>query len=412
MKKRIEVGICLSLFISLSWASSPEVPAAPATSAETKPMTASTEAATPETKTISSPAAASGEQEKAVTASAPGGRELTVGVSEGYPFAVFDKAGKPTGIAVDVWEKIAKTHQWTYKYTPYGENVNNAVQAVADGKLDVLIGPISTTHKRMKIVDYTRPFFLNQLGLALKKSEGNTWQAMDQFLDLILSPFVLVLIAIWLVIGFTLWWVEKGNNSEVSKKFPQGVFDVLWLSIAGLLSGDMLIKPRTGLGKTLEISWLIVCLLFALSIAATFTSTLTVSLSGQSQTYHSVSQLKGLSFAAIQGRVSVDAIKKADATPVEVTDLTHALVLLERGKVQGVVEDYLILESFLKQHDNPHLFMSTVTLGNDEFAFVTPKGSLLRNTLDLGITEMQGDDSVMGLCQKYLSSEQAKLCVM
>src|SRR5690554_5933468 len=65
---------------------------------------------------------------------------LRIGLTGSAPF-VYDDPENPTGIAVEIWEDLAKEQDWNYTYQSFDE-VSAALTALTKGELDIVVGPI------------------------------------------------------------------------------------------------------------------------------------------------------------------------------------------------------------------------------------------------------------------------------
>ncbi|MGO4454820.1 substrate-binding periplasmic protein [Arthrobacter sp. RAF14] len=98
-----------------------------------------------------------------VTTVAPG--KLTVGVIDIPPFSSYN-SGKPNGIDISIVDKIAKDECLTpvYQQATYAD----AVQSISGGSIDLAVGTIDATEKRLKAVDFSASTYLDGMGIATK----------------------------------------------------------------------------------------------------------------------------------------------------------------------------------------------------------------------------------------------------
>lgn len=91
--------------------------------------------------------------------------KLTVGVIDIPPFSSYN-SGKPKGIDIDIVTKIATAEclEPVYQQATYGD----AIQSISGGQLDLAIGTIDATAKRMKAVDFSASTYLDGMGIASK----------------------------------------------------------------------------------------------------------------------------------------------------------------------------------------------------------------------------------------------------
>lgn len=91
--------------------------------------------------------------------------KLTVGVIDLVPFSSYN-SGDPNGIDVDIAKKAAAAECLTpaYQQATYGD----AIQSIQNGALDIAIGSIDVTEKRLQAVDFTHSIYLDGMGIASK----------------------------------------------------------------------------------------------------------------------------------------------------------------------------------------------------------------------------------------------------
>jgi polar amino acid transport system substrate-binding protein len=92
---------------------------------------------------------------------APG--KLTVGVIDIPPFSSYN-SGKPNGIDIAIVSKIAKDEclEPAYQQATYAD----AVQSISGGNIDLAVGTIDATEKRLKAVDFSASTYLDGMGIA------------------------------------------------------------------------------------------------------------------------------------------------------------------------------------------------------------------------------------------------------
>jgi polar amino acid transport system substrate-binding protein len=94
---------------------------------------------------------------------APG--KLTIGVIDIPPFSSYG-SGNPTGIDIQIVNKIAKDECLTpaYQQATYAD----AVQSISSKSIDMALGTIDATEKRMTAVDFSASTYLDGMGIASK----------------------------------------------------------------------------------------------------------------------------------------------------------------------------------------------------------------------------------------------------
>ena len=91
-------------------------------------------------------------------------RKLKVGISGSPPF-VIQENNSFQGISLDVWRQVAEDNELVYDLVPQS-SPEVGIAAVDQGEIDVLVGPISITPRRLAMpgVDFTQPYYLAKSG--------------------------------------------------------------------------------------------------------------------------------------------------------------------------------------------------------------------------------------------------------
>lgn len=335
---------------------------------------------------------------------------IQVGVLMDMPFAQ-NINGHYSGIAVDIWDRIAKLNHWEYRYIPLNsDNMESVVDTLAStNKLDVVIGPVSVSAKRLEKIDFSRPFYLSSIGVIIKKHELGIFDIAK-----ILVSKNLLHIIIALILSFTgyltlLWLFEhkkvKNGLNNNHLQYPS-LTQRIWLH---LFQKKVDYMPVTTQGRVIGIFWIIIAAAIFTAINANFTSALTIA---RYENAHRSGTLEGLQVsgvAGITGEFDIEVAEKNGIPVTPVKDMQEAIRLLEKDKVAGVVSDTPVAMHYLRQHNLNDLTVSPVTLENDEISFAVKLNSPLRHAIDLGISSFQDDDSVVPLCRRYVG-EQANRC--
>ena len=109
-------------------------------------------------------------------------KKLKVGVvsTDAIPHVIRD-GDNYSGIAVDIWNAIAKKEDIDFKFVEAGSNQEEAISKVSKGTIDVLVGPYIISNKRFQHVDFTIPYFLSDVGIA-SVFKVNNLEASNKFM--------------------------------------------------------------------------------------------------------------------------------------------------------------------------------------------------------------------------------------
>jgi len=158
---------------------------------------------------------------------------LRVGAVGSPPF-VIQEGRKLTGIASDIWDEIARMQGLKFQMA-ISNNVPETIDAVAQNRLDIAIGPLSITSERLHKVAFTQPFFQADIGLMLPLEKPSLWQRFRPFCEIaFLGSFGGVLLLLFLV-GNLLWLAERHKNSaHFPPAYLAGVGNGMWFALVTL----------------------------------------------------------------------------------------------------------------------------------------------------------------------------------
>jgi len=325
------------------------------------------------------------------------------------PFSEYNENTKQfSGLSIEYWKLIARELKLKYKFIPVYTTSEQAVKDISTGNYDVLVGPISVTNQRIKTVDFSRGYFLNYFGIAVKKTDNS-------FLNIIITAFgktIIILgltfVIISLLFANVFWVVERGYR--ISRNYFKGIGQTFWYTIASFV-GVVRYDPFKKLGKTILFFWLLTSIIYIIIASSLVTSSLTIALAQRTITdIHNRSDLHNKLLAAEKGSYAIKVANKYASNIEIVPSIEKGLTLLEQNKIDGFVGDYYIVNFDISQSKIKNLEMLNLNLANDEYAFVFQKNSKLKQGVDYVITELQDTGISSLLCQKSLGTSETQSC--
>src|SRR5271170_5751621 len=140
-------------------------------------------------------------------------RELVVGTKEAPPFAM--KAdGSWNGISIELWRHIADQLHLRYRF---GEepNVQGLIDGVASGKYDIAVAALTLTADRARVIDFTEPFYVTGLGIAVPANGQASWLPIIRTLTSFgFAQAILALVGFALLTGLLVWLFERRHNED------------------------------------------------------------------------------------------------------------------------------------------------------------------------------------------------------
>lgn len=332
---------------------------------------------------------------------------LNVGVAGSEPFVLSSNiSGNLHGIAIEIWEDLASKKSWPYRYRTFNM-VNEALQALDNGSLDLVVGPISITSQRVSRMRFSQPYYQSSLAIVSRKDETGLWERIRPFFSTKLLIAVSMFLFILAVVGTLFWLAERKKSPEQFPSGPiRGIGNGMWLAIVTMSTtgyGDM--APVTLRGRIIAGAWMVITLIFATSMIAGIASTLTLSGLGSS-TVSSIEQLSGKKVATILGSPSEAFLKEHGCKEVGVNGLDAAFVKLADKEVDAVVYDRPQLLYYLKNHKDENLYLAKAEYYRQGYGFAFPLNSTHVQEVNRSLLELAEDHVVARTIDYYLGEDK------
>src|SRR5690625_3160764 len=127
---------------------------------------------------------------------------LKVGVAGSPPF-IMDTI-EQTGISLEIWQKMANLGNINYNLVPF-EDVSDALTALEEEKVDIVVGPISITPDRIGKFWFTQPYYMTNLTVMAKNVSPTIWQRIKPYFSIHFFYAIFIFLFIMVIIGTVLW---------------------------------------------------------------------------------------------------------------------------------------------------------------------------------------------------------------
>ncbi len=310
------------------------------------------------------------------------------------------------GISVEIWQEIANSEGFKYEVIPQ-KNVETALDALVNGELDLVIGPLSITAERLEKVEFTQPYFEAEMGLMLPGQPPSLWSLVEPFFQFAVISSVGVLVCSLFVVGNLLWLAERRCNSEkFPKEYLKGVGNGMWFALVTLTTvgyGD--IAPVTKIGRLIASVWMVITMVAASSLTAVLATAFTLSLSQQpAEKFRRPEDLQGTRMAVVSGTTGVKWADHYQARLIETDKLEDAIALLlaDKPKAEGVIFDVPQLRYYLHQHPQAPLRVAQFFLATENYGFVVPLDSALLQPLNVRLLQLQQEGRIKRIEEQWL----------
>ncbi len=308
-------------------------------------------------------------------------RELIVGVKQTPPFIMKDASGDYAGISVALWKNIADELGYTYTFKEY--DLSGLLTALENGEIDACINPLTVTSSRVEQFDFTQPFYITNLAIAVDKSGKSKWLSfIKNFFSIQFFEAVLLLLLVLMIFGVLVWFFEKDANKEEFGPGMKGVWNGLWWSAVTMTTvgyGDK--SPKTTGGRAVALIWMFTAIIIISGFTASIASSLTVS--ELESNIENPSDLKKVDVVAVSASTGAEYLKNNGIKFQEVDNIQDALKMLSAGDTDAVVYDEPIMRYSIDQQAlSKEITILPYSFATQYYSFALPKYSKNRELID------------------------------
>ena len=326
---------------------------------------------------------------------------LRVAVAGEEPFIV---KGPPfSGVSVDVWEKIAAANAWTFQYT-FFPTVDDGIQAVASGKMDVLAGNVGITKDRLSHVEFSQPFFRSGFQIMVAEARPHSVARLgEDLLDIAKMHIFWYVAGAVLALTVFVFLFERRHNPDFPKQRREGLAEAFYYVISLALTGKSTYKGFPGvLGRLVMVAWMILGIITVAYVTSSITSSMTLEKLGSR--ISGPQDLPGKTVAIVSGSTAAHYLQEKGITVFPAGDLASAVDAMMQHKADAVVDDAPVLQSYDFNH--PELPITEVgpVFAPQNYGFALAVGSPLRIPLNQALLELGESRTLTGIFHEYFGS--------
>jgi polar amino acid transport system substrate-binding protein len=337
-------------------------------------------------------------------------QKLIVGIAPGPPFNIQGPDGTWTGISVKLWQEIADELHLDFEFRE--TNLSGNFDGLAQGWLDVAIGPLTITERREEVCDFTHGYFSSGMAVAVPTNHlPNNFKFLIAFFDselwVAVVRIAIGLLAIMAVVAALIWLCERRANPAHfggGGRAARGFGAALWWSAVTMTTvgyGD--ISPQTFRGRVVAVVWMFISLVLVSTFTATMASILTTARLDEGSDIHGINDLRKIHLGTFAESSTAEYLKTAhiDYVTFPRAELFEAL---KKGKIQAIVYDEPFLRYVIRTQ-YPGLF-TVLPLDVDPqlYAFALREGSPLREAINRVLLRKIHEPAWNDLLYRYLGS--------
>uniref|UniRef100_A0A8C5FXK1 Glutamate receptor n=1 Tax=Gadus morhua TaxID=8049 RepID=A0A8C5FXK1_GADMO len=333
------------------------------------------------------------------------------------------------GYCVDLAQEIAKHIGIKYKISivpdgkygardPETKIWNGMVGELVYGKAEIAVAPLTITLVREEVIDFSKPFMSLGISIMIKKPQKSK-PGVFSFLDplayeiwmCIVFAYIGVSVVLFLVSRFSPYeWhaeepeegaPEQGPNDQPPNEF--GIFNSLWFSLGAFMQQGCDISPRSLSGRIVGGVWWFFTLIIISSYTANLAAFLTVErMVSPIESAEDLAKQTEIAYGTLDSGSTKEFFRRSkiavyekmwsymkSAEPTVFTKRTSegvARVRKSKGKYA------FLLESTMNEYTEQRKPCDTMKVGGNldskGYGIATPKGSQLRNAVNLAVLKL------------------------
>lgn len=316
---------------------------------------------------------------------------LKVGYTEMTPMA-YTSDGRIQGVDIDILDAISKSANFSYELIPLKRS--ERFDVLNSGKVDILIGGVSITRDREKIVDFTIPYMSSGLLAATLYDEGNNILNFIKSNKIIWKCFsILFLVAI--LFAHIIWIAERGfhgkahrqeDSGQIDDRYFPGIFQAMWYTWITLVTvgyGDFVSKKWIGRIAIFFMTVIGIPLVASIS-AEIITNKIRIE---KLSKYNTLSELEGLKIAYLKDTTSQHAETLINAQFIKVSEEKELLDLLKSGEVDAIIDDAPAIYNMKKNHIDKIDIIDKL-FDKQNYGFAVKTQSPLREKMNIEILDL------------------------
>lgn len=325
---------------------------------------------------------------------------VVVGIRAVPPFVIRADDGSYSGLTIDLWERIAGELDIVYRFQEL--DIPGMLAGVEDGSLFASASALTMTAERQSRVDFTHPFLVTGLGIAVAREPVGLGGAILA----LLSPdlfWVLLMLALFLLFWGALVWVfeRKENVEQFGGTAAEGIGHGFWWAAVTMTTvgyGDK--APRTVGGRAVALVWMftaiIVISFFTASIASSLTLTRLDSRVGGPQ------DLPHVRVGGLEGAAAVEHLEQQGVRAVLFPTIQTGLGAVARGTIDAFVHDAPILRYYQREEFAGEVRVLPGTFQEQYLGIAIPHGSPYRNAMNQALLEYLSTAAWAAQKQRFL----------
>ncbi|XP_053555089.1 glutamate receptor 3 [Bombina bombina] len=332
------------------------------------------------------------------------------------------------GYCVDLANEIARHVGIDYKLSivedgkygardPETKIWNGMVGELVYGRADIAVAPLTITLVREEVIDFSKPFMSLGISIMIKKPQKSK-PGVFSFLDplayeiwmCIVFAYIGVSVVLFLVSRFSPyeWHLEDNDETRDPQNPPDppnefGIFNSLWFSLGAFMQQGCDISPRSLSGRIVGGVWWFFTLIIISSYTANLAAFLTVErMVSPIESAEDLAKQTEIAYGTLDSGSTKEFFRRSKIAVYEkmwsymksaepsvftkTTDDGVARVRKSKGKFAFLLES--TMNEYIEQRKPCDTMKVGGNLDSKGYGVATPKGSALRNAVNLAVLKL------------------------
>jgi polar amino acid transport system substrate-binding protein len=331
---------------------------------------------------------------------------LRVGIKFAAPFVYENPKGGWRGFSVDVWETIALCLGAKTIYVEYA-TLEELTEAVSAKKVDVGLSTIEITSKLEQKIDFSHTYYNAFLGVLVRdaKSSRTFQDGFKKYIGYETLYFVAALIAFTILLGYAFWRSERHYSNNLFARGPaMGLFNSLIWTGQLMFSGR--VDPLLVNSRALRLIVLFLTVVGATmlsGVTAMITSALT--LRGIEWHIKTVADLKKQNISVMEVGRAGEWAKNENLYLTSMRSWPQVQRAFDENPNFAFVHDRAVLLFMLNEHYLKNVQVGPLSFEPAAYGIALPKGSKLREPINLSLLAIRENQVYSALSQKYFGND-------
>lgn len=328
--------------------------------------------------------------------------EIVIGTRVVPPFVILEQDGSYSGLTVDLLNHVSDELGVSYRLVE--TDIKGMLDGVANGEFFASASAITITSEREEMVDFTHPFFITGLGIAVSYQPTGLLQTILSIFSADFLWVVFLLLMLLLFWGVLVWIFERHENTEeFGGSAGEGIGSGLWWAAVTMTTvgyGDK--SPRTLGGRVVGFIWMFTAIIVISFFTASIASSLTV---GQLETsVQGPQDLPHVEVGALENSATLEYLSTEGIRADAYESIQDGLQAVSSGEIDAFVHDAPIIQYYVQQGFQNRVRVLPRTFYEQYYGIALPTDSEYRKDMNRIILDYLNTDEWEQLRENYFGN--------